>query len=86
MNKDTTQQSVLFSELSDKPLVVSFDQPDSSTDAGALLLKASDERLGLSHRLAGCIKDTRQSANVKYCVSDLLRQLLLSADGLFFIV
>ena len=72
--KDTTQQSVLFDGLIDRPLVASFDQPDSSSDAGALLLKACDERLGLSTILSGCIKDSRQSSKVRHTVSDLLRQ------------
>ena len=72
--EDTTQQSVLFDGLIDRPLVASFDQPDSSSDAGALLLKACDERLGLSTILSGCIKDSRQSSKVRHTVSDLLRQ------------
>ena len=72
--KDTTQQSVLFDGLIDRPLVASFDQPDSSSDAGALLLKACDERLGLSASLSSCVKDSRQSSKVRHTVSDLLRQ------------
>ena len=72
--KDTTQQSVLFDGLIDRPLVASFDQPDSSSDAGALLLKACDKRLGLSASLSSCVKDSRQSSKVRHTVSDLLRQ------------
>lgn len=72
--KDTTQQSVLFEALTSKPVIASFDQPDSSSDGGALLVKACDERLGLSESLCDCINDTRQSAKVKHTVSDLLRQ------------
>ena len=52
MREDTTRQSVLFPDLFKKPLVVKFDQPHSSSDGGAILLKACDERLGLSERLA----------------------------------
>lgn len=74
MKKDTTQQSVVFDGLIDRPVVASFDQPDSSSDAGALLIKACDERLGLSDSLSACIKDPRQSAKVIHTVSDLLRQ------------
>ena len=37
--KDTTEQCVLFEELHDRAVHVQFDQPDSSVDGGALLLK-----------------------------------------------
>jgi len=42
MKDDSTMQGVLFKELFDKPLLASFDQPDSSSDGGAILLKACD--------------------------------------------
>ena len=46
MRDDITTQPVLFKDLFEKPLVARFDQPDSSSDGGALLLKACDQRLG----------------------------------------
>jgi len=74
--KDTIQQSVLFESLMDKPVFAAFDQPDSSSDGGALLIKACDEKLGLSAGLAQCINDTREGGKVQHTVSDLLRQRL----------
>jgi len=74
MKKDTTQQSVLFDKVTDKPVIAVFDQPDSSSDGGALLIKSCDQKLGLSDRLVECIKDTRESGKVKHTMSDLLRQ------------
>ena len=74
MKKDTTQQSVLFDKVNDKPVIAVFDQPDSSSDGGALLIKSCDQKLGLSDRLNECIKDTRESGKVKHTMSDLLRQ------------
>ena len=70
----TTQQSVLFKDLFGKPVVARFDQPDSSSDGGALLLKACDERLGLTSARAGCLLDSRQQAKVDHNFDDLLRQ------------
>ena len=35
-----------------QPVVARFDQAHASSDGGALLLKAIDERLGLTQRLA----------------------------------
>ena len=61
MPEDTTRQSVLFPGLSKKPVAVKFDQRHSSSDGGAILLKARDERLGLTERLAACISDGRQA-------------------------
>lgn len=71
-----TQQSVLFKDLFDKPLVAKFDQRDSSSDGGAILLAAADRRLGLSARLAACITDRRQPGKIAHSVHELLSQRL----------
>ncbi|HEV2463074.1 MAG TPA: IS1380 family transposase [Acidobacteriaceae bacterium] len=76
MPEDTTRQSVLFPGLFKKPLVVRFDQPHASSDGGAILLKACDERLGLTERLARCIVDARQTGKVEHSIRDLVRQRL----------
>ena len=68
MMKDTTQQTVLFPDLFKKPLVVKFDQPQASSDGGAVLLKACDESLALTRRLSGCIADVRQAGKVSHTV------------------
>lgn len=76
MHEGITQQSVLFKELFDRPLIAKFDQRDSSSDGGALLLAAADRRLGLSERLAACIKDRRQPGKIEHTVHELLSQRL----------
>ena len=48
MSNTTTKQSVLLKGLSKKTVVAQFDQDHASADGGAVLLKACDERLGLS--------------------------------------
>ncbi len=57
MSDDSTQQCVLFPGAFGKPLVVQFDQPHGSSDGGAVLLKACDERLRLTERLAACFRE-----------------------------
>jgi len=57
-----------------KPIVTRFDQPHASSDGGAVLLKRVDDRLGLTWRLAGAIRDRRQPGEVAYPLRDLLRQ------------
>jgi Transposase DDE domain group 1 len=69
-----TTHSVLFGEEFFKPVSVSFDQPDSSSDGGAILLKMLDNQLSLTDRLAKCIRDGRQAGKVIHSYEDLLRQ------------
>jgi hypothetical protein len=57
-----------------KPIVARFDQPHASSDGGALLLKAVDDRLGLTWRLATAIRDRRQPGKVLHSLRDLVRQ------------
>jgi Transposase DDE domain group 1 len=57
-----------------KPIVARFDQPQASGDGGAILLKAIDDRLGLTWRLASVIRDRRQPGKVAHPLRDLLRQ------------
>ncbi len=42
MTDPTIAQSVLFPDLFDKPLVATFDREQSSSDGGAVLLKAAE--------------------------------------------
>jgi hypothetical protein len=65
---------VLFPELFGKPLVAQFDTPQLSSDGGAILLKAVDERLGLTARLAACVADRRQAGKVAHDLPALIRQ------------
>lgn len=76
MQKDITGQSVLFPNLSRRPVVAKFDQRHGSSDGGAILLKACDERLGLTSRLASCVVDDRQTGKIEHSITDLVRQRL----------
>ena len=69
-----TKQSVLFPELLSKPIHVCFDEPHSTSDGGALLLKAADRRYGLTRRMARCLADNREPGKVQHSLVDLLRQ------------
>lgn len=71
---NTTQQSVLFPSLGAKPVHICFDEPEMTSDGGALLLKAVDDRLGLSDALAEVVADVREPGKVRHTLADLLRQ------------
>lgn len=57
-----------------KPVVVRNDGGAVTSDAGALLLREIDERLGLTQRLAACISDGRDPSKVRHTVLGMLRQ------------
>jgi len=78
MTDDTTTQTVLFSDLFNKPLIAKFDQPHGSSDGGAILLKACDERLRLTRRLADCLHDGRQAGKIAHDLLELIRQRIFA--------
>lgn len=86
MRNDTIQQGVLFKGLSEKSIVARFDQEHASTDGGALLLKACDERLGLSAALSAILCDNRQQSKIQHSYQELFQQRMFGiacgyADG-----
>ena len=56
-----------------RPIVAQFDQAHASSDGGALLLKAIDEQLGLTQRLAAGLTDRRQAGKVEHALLELVR-------------
>jgi len=70
----STKQSVLFPELLSKPVHVRFDEPNTTSDGGALLLKSIDGKLGLTASLARCLADPREPGKVQHQLSDIIRQ------------
>ena len=74
MNDCTVAQTVLFPDLVDRPLVVTFDQAYASSDGGAILLKAADRSLGLTAALAQALADPRAATRVTHAWPDVLAQ------------
>lgn len=78
MTDESARQTVLFADLFDKPLVAAFDQPHSSSDGGAILLKAIDRRLGLTAALAASLSDDRDPRKIRHALHDLIAQRLFA--------
>ncbi len=57
-----------------QPVVARFDQAHASSDGGAVLLKALDDRLNLTARLAASLSDRRQAGKVRHELIELVRQ------------
>ena len=68
-----TQVSFGFQGLM-QPVVARFDQGHASSDGGAVLLKALDDRLDLTARLAASLTDRRQVGKVEHELIELVRQ------------
>ncbi len=86
MSNDITKQCVLFKGLTKKALIARFDQEQASSDGGAVLLKACDDRLGLSAALTACLWDERQQAKVEHSYQEIFQQRMFGiacgyADG-----
>jgi len=57
-----------------RAVVASFDGGRITSEAGALLLGATDRVIGLTRRLAGCFQDHRDPAFVEHTLETLLMQ------------
>ena len=69
-------QSVLFTELENRPVVLTFDQAHGSSDGGSILLSAANRRFGdgLIESLSSSLHDVRQQGKVDHPLTDLMRQ------------
>src|SRR4051812_41732488 len=61
-----------FAPAEGRPIVASFDGGAITSDAGALLLGATDRVLGLTRRLAACFRDSRNPAYTEHSVETLV--------------
>ena len=78
VSEHTTTQCLLFPGIFKRPVLAKFDQPQGSSDGGAVLLKAADRGLGLTAALAACLKDDRQEAKVRHEIDELLTQRIMA--------
>ncbi len=69
-----TQQTVIFPGLLTKPTHISFDEPDLTSDGGSPLIKAVDDRLGLTRAMTAVLRDPREAGKIAHSFHDLFRQ------------
>jgi hypothetical protein len=71
-----------LSPVAGKTIVARFDGGQLSSDAGVLVLREVEQRLGIAERLAACIDDPRLPERVRHEVVDILRfRMLMIAAG-----
>ncbi len=56
------------------PIVVQFDGPDTTSDAGAVLLRQIDDELGITAGFAACLPDLRDPCRVRHSRHEQVRQ------------
>jgi len=58
----------------EKPVIADFSAGDVVSDGGMLLLRAADDRLGLTKRISKCIEENRDPDRVKHKMQSLVAQ------------
>ncbi|HEX7972572.1 MAG TPA: IS1380 family transposase [Thiobacillus sp.] len=61
-----------------KKLSVGFDGGQLSSDAGVLMLRGVEKRLGIARRLSGCLKDKRAPELIMHTVEEMIRLRILA--------
>jgi hypothetical protein len=78
LSEHTTTDCLLFPDIFDRPVVAKFDQRQGSSDGGAVLLKAAEQRLGLTSALSACLRDDRQPGKVDHELGELITQRVMA--------
>jgi Transposase DDE domain group 1 len=68
-----TAPPLSLSSVGGKPLHASCDGGQLSSDAGVLMLREAERRLGLATRLASCINDPRSPLHTVHRLDDIIR-------------
>lgn len=69
-----SQDSFEFSSLGSRKVTAAFDGGAITSNAGALLLRETDRRIGLSRQVAACFRDGRRQDRVEHGIETLLAQ------------
>ena len=72
--EETGTNQIEFGRLGRRIVEGRFDGGSMTSDAGVMLLGATDRKLGLINAAARCIADPRNPLQIKHDVVDMLRQ------------
>ncbi len=74
MQTECTRTQLEFQGLGRRKVVAAFDGGHISSDGGALLLRETDARFGITQQLAACFTDHRNPNLIEHRVVEMLRQ------------
>jgi hypothetical protein len=77
MATECRQDSFDFGTVEGRSVVGAFDGGVISSDAGALLLGATDKAIALVDRFAGCFRDGRRQELIEHSIETLVRQRVI---------
>ncbi len=69
---------IVFDDLFDKSTKVSFNEPCTSSNGGAILLSAMAQKMGTIEAFTEHIEDTRQEGKIQHPVEELVQQRIFS--------
>jgi hypothetical protein len=78
MQTQCTQQTFEFEGLGRREVVARFDGGPITSDAGGLLLREVEQRVGIIRQLARCFTDHRDEDLIEHSVEELLRQRIFA--------
>jgi hypothetical protein len=67
-------KEVVLCDAGNRPVILNFDGGSLTSDAGALLLRETEERVGIIRKMAEVIPDVRDPRYTKHTVADMLFQ------------
>ena len=73
---DRTAETLEFGRVGRRVVEANFDGGDLSSDGGLMLLRRTDERIGLTRAVAAVFSDPRDPARITHRLRDLLAQRL----------
>ena len=78
----STPSRLSLSTVNGKPVLMSFDGADMSSDAGLTLLREVERRTGLADVLASCVVDPRDPCKVQHSFAEIIRfRMMMIAAG-----
>ena len=81
MPTQCTQKSFAFHSLGKRDVVARFDGGRITSDAGGLLLREVEQKLGVLGRFAACFDDHRDPELIEHTVLELVSQRGLCAGA-----
>jgi len=69
---------LLFENLFAKPIKLTFDEPHTSSDGGAVLVEAINQKMDLTSAFTEAINDPRQTGKIKHSIDELVRQRIFA--------
>lgn len=74
MKTQCIQEQMAFQQLGRREVIGRFDGGKISSDAGGLLLREVEERLGIVKRFSECFRDYREPQRIEHSVESLISQ------------